>query len=158
MAIAAKFGGFCGSCREQYPAGTMIEKAGGKWGHATCPGKGSRVAPRTTSPRRARPSVPRRSSFPWETPPEPGAHLISRRAARGEGYAVGQVLHATKVQVPGGGPDGHYYDQPPSGRMRTGRECSSCWVQPTGRLDDRTSSRSTPAAKSPAKAHLQRSG
>lgn len=110
MAVAARFDGFCGGCRQRYAAGTEIEKKGnGKWGHVTCPAgnTGSRPAPRASSARRS--SAPRRPVFPWDAPPSPGAHLVSRRAQRGEGYAVGQVVHAPKVQVPGGGPDGHYY-------------------------------------------------
>lgn len=54
------------------------------------------------------PSQPRH--YPT-TPPEAGAHEISgRRTGRGDArYEAGHVIHAPKVQVPGGGPDGHYY-------------------------------------------------
>lgn len=55
--------------------------------------------------------APRKSRRYPTDPPEEGAHEISgRRTGRGDArYEPGQCIHAPKVAVPGGGPDGHYY-------------------------------------------------
>ncbi len=102
--MTARYDGRCAGCGGAIRRGDRIEYDGAAR-HVGC------GADKRSTPRRAQsPAGVRapRSSYPTSAL-EPGAHEISGRAERGDRYTVGQVVHAPKVAVPGGGPDGHYY-------------------------------------------------
>jgi hypothetical protein len=105
MTIRAKYPGRCSQCGGRIVVGSEIEWSKGSPARHSCCGAPSIAHART----RRTTSAPRRSSFP-ATAPEPGAHRVSGRSrGRDDRYTVGQVLHAPKISVAGGGPDGHWY-------------------------------------------------
>jgi hypothetical protein len=111
MVITAKFPSVCPCCSVRIEPGSKVE-----WGkgspaqHVDCGSpKVTKLVPAPAA-RRSAPRAPRGPAFPASAP-EAGAHKIEgRRNGRQDSrYDVGQVVHAPKVSIPGGGPDKAYY-------------------------------------------------
>jgi len=98
MTITARYAGKCAGCGKAFAVGAQIEWSKGVSRHPGCTTSESASAPKVRTPAT-------RKSYPA------GSHEISgRRTGRTDRrYEVGAVVHAPKVSVPGGGPDGHWY-------------------------------------------------